>query len=109
MSVEVGRVEAIYRYPVKSMRGEPLAAAALGWHGLEGDRRLAFLQLEATGGFPWLTASKLPDLVRFTPIRRDGDERPTHIRTPEGEEMEAFGGALAEDLGRRFGSPVKMM
>ena len=109
MSIEIGRVEAIYRYPVKSMRGEPLAAAALGWHGLEGDRRLAFLRLEASGGFPWLTASKLPELVRFTPVRRDGEELPTHVRTPEGEEMEAFGEALAADLTRRFGGPVKMM
>ena len=109
MAIEVGRVEAIYRYPVKSMRGEPLETAALGWHGLEGDRRLAFLRLEASGGFPWLTASKLPDLVRFTPVRRDGGELPTHIRTPEGEEMEAFGEALATELGRRFGGPVRMM
>jgi uncharacterized protein YcbX len=39
MPIEIGRVEAIYRYPVKSMRGERLEAATLGWHGLEGDRR----------------------------------------------------------------------
>jgi len=109
LSVEIGRVEAIYRYPVKSMRGEPLEAAALGWHGLKGDRRLAFLRLDGSGGFPWLNASKLPDLVRFTPIGRDGDELPTRIRTPEGEEMDTFGEPLAADVGRRFGGPVKMM
>ena len=42
MPIEIGQVEAIFRYPVKSMGGERLEVAKLGWHGLEGDRRLAF-------------------------------------------------------------------
>jgi hypothetical protein len=50
--MEIGHIEAIFRYPVKSMRGESLDAATLGWHGLEGDRRLAFRRLEERGGFP---------------------------------------------------------
>jgi len=112
MPVEIGRIEAIFRYPVKSMRGEPLDTAALGWHGLEGDRRLAIRRLEDRGGFPWLSAGKLPELVRFTPVRRgtgDGDALPTHVRTPEGEELPMFGDALAAELGRRHGAPVQMM
>jgi len=112
MSIEIGRIEAIFRYPVKSMRGEPLDAATLGWHGLEGDRRLAFRRVDERGGFPWLTAGKLPDLVLFTPQRRDGangEALPTHVRTPEGEEMPLFGEALAAEVGRRHGAPVQMM
>ena len=31
MLIEVGRVEAIFRYPVKSMAGERLELANLGW------------------------------------------------------------------------------
>ena len=34
MPVEIGHVEAIFRYPVKSMGGERLEVAKLGWHGL---------------------------------------------------------------------------
>jgi uncharacterized protein YcbX len=112
MPTEIGQIEAIFRYPVKSMRGEPLAAATLGWHGLDGDRRLAFRRLEERGGFPWLTASKLPDLILFTPQRREGgngEGLPTHVRTPEGEEMALFGEALAAEVGRRYGAPVQMM
>jgi uncharacterized protein YcbX len=112
LSIEIGQIEAIFRYPVKSMRGEPLDAATLGWHGLDGDRRLAFRRLDDRGGFPWLTASKLPDLVRFTPQRREdgtGGTLPTHVRTPEGEEMPLFGEALAAEVGRRLGAPVLMM
>jgi uncharacterized protein len=111
MLIEVGSVEAIFRYPVKSMGGERLEVANLGWHGLEGDRRLAFRRIEDRSGFPWLSASKLPDLVRFAPCRRDGtaEEIPTHVRTPDGEEMTVFGEELAAEVGRRYGAPVQMM
>jgi len=112
MPIEIGQVEAIFRYPVKSMGGERLEAANLGWHGLDGDRRLAFRRINDRGGFPWLTASKLPDLLRFTPLRRqDGaqEDLPTHVRTPDGEEMPVFGDELAAEIGRRYGAPVQMM
>jgi MOSC domain-containing protein len=110
--MEIGHVEAIFRYPVKSMGGERLEAAKLGWHGLEGDRRLAFRRIDDRSGCPWLTASKLPDLLLFTPHgREDGNpgDLPTHVRTPDGEEMPVFGEELATEVGRRYGAPVQMM
>jgi len=94
MLIEIGHVEAIFRYPVKSMGGDRLEVADLGWHGLDGDRRLAFRRMDDRSGFPWLTASKLPDLLLFAPHRReDGAEGdlPTHIRTPDGQAMPVFG------------------
>jgi uncharacterized protein YcbX len=112
MRIEIGHVEAIFRYPVKSMRGERLEVANLGWHGLEGDRRLAFRRIENHSGMPWLTASKLPELLLFSPLwREDGSQKdlPTHVRTPEGKELPVFGKDLAEDVGRRFGAPVEIM
>jgi uncharacterized protein YcbX len=110
--MEIGHVEAIFRYPVKSMGGERLEAAKLGWHGLDGDRRLAFRRIDDRSGFPWLTAGKLPDLVLFAPQRREDSSQgdlPTHIRTPDGEEMPVFGEDLATEIGRRYGAPVQMM
>ena len=112
MPIELGQIEALFRYPVKSMRGEPLDDATLGWNGLDGDRRFAFRRLDDRGGFPWLNASKLPDLIRFTPQRREdgnGEPLPTHVCTPEGEVLPLFGEALAVDVGRRSGFPVQMM
>jgi hypothetical protein len=38
MLIEIGHVEAIFRYPVKSMGGERVEVAKLGWPGLDGDR-----------------------------------------------------------------------
>jgi uncharacterized protein len=114
MLIEIGHVEAIFRYPVKSMAGERLEVAKLGWHGLDGDRRLAFRRLndDNRSGFPWLSASKLPDLLLFAPYLREDDapgELPSHIRTPNGEDMPVFGEGLATEIGRRYGAPVQMM
>ena len=112
MAIEIGHVEAIFRYPVKSMAAERLEAATLGWHGLEGDRRLALRRIDDRSGFPWLTASKLPDLLLFKPHCRDegvqGDV-PTHVRAPDGDEMPVFGEDLAAEVGRRYKAPVQMM
>ena len=112
MLIAIGHVEAIFRYPVKSMAGERLESANLGWYGLDGDRRLAFRRIDNRSGMPWLTASKLPDLLLFAPHRRaDGaqGDLPTHIRTPDGTEMPVFGEDLAAEVGRRYGTPVEMM
>jgi hypothetical protein len=112
MPINIGRIEAIFRYPVKSMRGEPLNTATVGWHGLDGDRRLAFRRIDERGGVPWLTASKLPEIVLFAPQRReDGNEEalPTHVIAPGGEVMPVFGDALAAEIGRRSGARVEMM
>lgn len=111
MAIEVGRVEAIYRYPVKSMRGEHLDVATLGWYGIDGDRRLAFRRVNERGGNPWLSAGRLPDLTSFTPVlQRDRPGAlPTRVRTPGGEELAVFGDALAAEVERRHGAPVQMM
>ena len=112
MTIKIGEVEALYRYPVKSMMGERLDFADLGWHGLDGDRRLAFRRADDRGGFPWLTAVKLPELILFAPQWRGPAARgdlPTHVHTPEGQELAVFGQELAREVGDRHGSPVEMM
>jgi len=112
MVKEIGHVESIFRYPVKSMRGQRLEVANMGWHGIDGDRRLAFRRVDDRSGFPWLTASKLPELILFSPQhRKDSAEEdvPMYIRAPDGGEMAVFGDELAAEVGRRYGAPVQMM
>ena len=114
--MELGRISAIFRYPVKSMAGELLDLARLSWHGIEGDRRLAFRRLTDKSGFSWLTASKLPQLLLYKPFGLDsnaniknGELLPTHVRTPDGKEYELRSDELREEVSRRYGSDVELM
>src|SRR4026209_1569841 len=112
MLIEIGHGGAIFRDPVESIGGERLEVARLGWHGLDGDRRLAFRRIDDRSGFPWLSASRLPDLLLFAPHRREDGapgDLPTHVRTPDGKGMSVFGEDLAGEVGRRHGAPVQMM
>ncbi|MEO8575812.1 MAG: MOSC N-terminal beta barrel domain-containing protein, partial [Gemmatimonadales bacterium] len=105
---EVGRVKALFRYPVKSMRSESLDSIEVGFHGLVGDRRWAFVRagLERSG-FPWLTIREKPEMWHYQP-RFEEPERPDHsvtvVRTPSGDEFDVVDPALAEELG--FGARV---
>ncbi|HEX9726455.1 MAG TPA: MOSC N-terminal beta barrel domain-containing protein, partial [Vicinamibacteria bacterium] len=38
----IGKVQSLWRYPVKSMRGEELEEAFMGFSGFYGDRLFAF-------------------------------------------------------------------
>jgi uncharacterized protein YcbX len=109
--MELGRISAIFRYPIKSMAGELLDVASLSWHGIEGDRRLAFRRLTDKSAFPWLSASKLPELLTYKPFRLDGtaEQLPTHVRTPDGKEYELRSDELREEISSRFGSEVELM
>ena len=100
---EVGRVVGLWRYPVKSMAAEAVECADVGWPGLEGDRRWAFVRegMERSG-FPWLTIRENPRMWRYQPRLTD-PARPnacvTLVRTPSGAELDVVDPALAEELG----------
>jgi uncharacterized protein YcbX len=100
---EVGRVAGLWRYPVKSMGAERLAEVEVAWHGLDGDRRWAFVRDGlARSGFPWLTIRQRSDMWRYRPSFVD-PSRPnaseTVVRTPAGEVFDVVDPALAAELG----------
>jgi uncharacterized protein YcbX len=110
--MELARISAIFRYPVKSMAGESLDVARLGWHGIEGDRRLAFRRLTDKSAFPWLSASKLPHLLLYKPCGLAGNSAeplPTHIRAPDGKEYELRSDELRKEISTRYGSALELM
>ena len=111
MSKEIGQIKGIFRYPVKSMAGVHLDHVGLGWHGLNGDRRFAVRRLADQSGFPWLTASRLPELLLYKPIGEAEVDKdlPTHVRTPDGAELKLESEDLRNELSRRHGSPVQLM
>jgi len=104
--IQLGHVHEVVRYPVKSMAGVATSSAVLGWHGLEGDRRYAFRRLNDKSDFPWLSASRLPELLLYQP---QGLEEPTHVRTPEGLDLPIGSPELQNDVAERFGSPLELM
>lgn len=112
MEIEIGRISALFRYPVKSMAGVRLDSANIGWHGVAGDRRLAIRRLADRGAFPWLTASRLPELLLYQPFSCQetmGEPLPTHVRTPDGRELEVTDEELLQDIARRHGGDVELM
>lgn len=110
--IPVGHVREIVRYPVKSMAGIAMDSASLGFHGLAGDRRFAFRRVGVDGGMPWLTASRLPELLLYHPVGLDesaGEPLPTHVRTPAGSCFELRSAELKAEIAGRFGSDVELM
>lgn len=94
------------------MAGIAAESAYLGWHGLNGDRRFAFRRLGDDSGFPFLTASRYPELVLYQPLGLDessGEPLPTHVRTPGGTELELRSGELQTEITTRSGIGVELM
>ncbi len=84
MSV-VGHVESVWRYPVKSMRGEKVESAFVGFAGVYGDRLYAFRSSAAAAGFPYLTAREQARLLLHQPRFRNPEKaaRPPNLAEAE--------------------------
>jgi uncharacterized protein YcbX len=99
----LGRVAALFRYPVKSMGSEPLDHIEVGWNGFEGDRRWAFIRGGLVrSGFPWLTIRENPSMWKYEPYfgePANPDTSVTFVRTPSGEEVDVADPELARELG----------
>ncbi len=108
----IARITAIYRYPVKGMRGEELQSAQLGWHGLEGDRRFAFMEREDRSGFPWATGRVAPRLVRYVPRFvevQSHSQLPVTVSTPSGEDHPINSPALKAEHLFQFGESIELV
>ncbi len=112
MLIHLGHIHELVRYPVKSMAGVAVETAFLGWHGVQGDRRYAFHRTGDTSGFPWLSASKLPELLLYHPVglgENSEEPLPTHVHTPEGSVLGIGSAELQSSIAEKFGSPVELM
>jgi uncharacterized protein YcbX len=74
----VGKVESLWRYPVKSMRGEEITQSYLGFSGVYGDRLYAFHDKSAPEGFPFLTGREQEQMLLYQPSFR----HPNHAASP---------------------------
>ncbi len=88
---------------MKSMAAQSLDRAEIGWNGIDGDRRWAFVRegMERSG-FPWLTLRQAPELWQYVPRFVDPaapETSVTMVRTPSGEDLDVVDPALARELG----------
>jgi uncharacterized protein YcbX len=128
MSV-VGKVDSLWRYPVKSMRGEELEEAFVGFAGVYGDRLFAFRSSTRPKGFPFLTGREQEQMLLYrprfrhpdraarpanlteaesiapgiTPLFADPAELAVDVETPSGEVLAVDDPALMGLLGERIG------
>src|SRR6266513_4125203 len=92
----IEKVESLWRYPVKSMRGEELDEAFAGFSGVYGDRLFAFRSSASPEGFPYLTAREQRRLLQYRPRFGNPDKAARPINLTEAESMGA--NPLSADL-----------
>ena len=62
---KIGRLESVWRYPVKSMRGECVDDVFVAYTGVMGDRVYAISSSSATPEFPWHTNREQEEFVLY--------------------------------------------
>src|SRR6266481_6954744 len=94
----IGKVDSLWRYPVKSMRGEELDQAFAGYSGIYGDRVFAFRSSANHTGFPYLTARDQRRLLQYRPRFRYPDKaaRPINLIEAESKNANLLSADLAE-------------
>jgi uncharacterized protein YcbX len=94
----IGKVESLWRYPVKSMHGEELNEAFASYSGIYGDRLFAFRSSANHKGFPYLTAREQRTLLQYRPRFRYPDKaaRPINLLEAEGKNANPLSADLAE-------------
>src|ERR1700750_2518191 len=80
MSV-LGTVDSLWRYPVKSMRGEEMDEIFAGYAGVYGDRLFAFRSSTAPEGFPYFTGRDRRQMIQYWPQFRHPEKaaRPINL------------------------------
>jgi len=92
----IGKIDSLWRYPVKSMRGEELDEAFAGYSGIYGDRLFAFRSSANHKGFPYLTAREQRKLLQYRPRFRFPDKAARPVNLTEAESKSA--NPLSADL-----------
>jgi uncharacterized protein len=83
----IGTVESLWRYPVKSMRGEELDEMFVGYAGVYGDRLFAFESSAGRKGFPYLTGREQHQMIRYRPRFRDPKKAAQPVNWTEAENL----------------------
>ena len=112
-AIQIGTIDSLHRYPVKSMIGEELAAAKVGPKGIQGDRVFALADVETGKIASAKNPSKWPTLFQFRAVFSgplNGGQLPAaRITFPDGTEVSTDDQTLATQLSSSLGKPVRFL
>ena len=113
MGEQVGAVKALWRFPVKSMRGEQVESVDLTETGLVGDRAYALIDTDTgkvmSGKSPRLGPSLLGCRAAFVESPEAGDKQPAvRITLPDGTSVRSDTADVDATLSDFLGRPVKL-
>jgi uncharacterized protein YcbX len=118
----IGKVDSLWRYPVKSMRGEEMEEMFAGYSGVYGDRLFAFVSEGSPKGFPYFTGRDQRQMIRYRarfhepakaaapsnlkeaeengawPLPATSGQLALNVETPEGEVLAIDNPALIDSL-----------
>ncbi|MHB8508953.1 MAG: MOSC domain-containing protein [Candidatus Dormibacteria bacterium] len=112
-SIPVGTVDALWRFPVKSMLGEQLREVELTEHGVIGDRVYALIDSETGKVVSAKSVRLFPNLFRCQASfveapRADTAAPPVQITLPDGTAVRSDASDIDAALSRALGRPVRM-
>jgi uncharacterized protein len=111
MSEAVGAVKALWRFPVKSMRGVQVELVDLTERGLVGDRAYALVDETGkvmSGKTPRLGQRLLGCRASFIEAPGEGHEPPVRITLPDGTSIRSDVADVKAALSEFLGRPVKL-
>jgi uncharacterized protein YcbX len=85
----IGRVDSLWRYPVKSMRGEEMPEMFVGYGGVYGDRLYAFTTSENAPGFPYFTGRDRRQMILYRPTFRFPEKAARPVNLAEADKHNA--------------------
>jgi uncharacterized protein len=85
----IGTVESLWRYPVKSMRGQELDELFAGYAGVYGDRLYAFESSASPKGFPFFTGREQRQMIRYRARFRNPEKAARPVNLSEAEKSGA--------------------
>jgi uncharacterized protein len=83
----IGTVDSLWRYPVKSMRGEEMDEMFAGYAGVYGDRLFAFRSSASAKGFPFFTGRDQRQMIRYRARFRSPEKAARPVNLREAEEL----------------------
>jgi uncharacterized protein YcbX len=93
----IGTVDSLWRYPVKSMRGEEMEEMFAGYAGVYGDRLFAFESSASPKGFPFFTGRDQRQMIRYRARFRNPEKAARPVNLSEAQKLGSGANPISAD------------